>query len=367
MRFNSSPNQNHSNVKVIQEYVPLSFIPLYNIVMKYYGYILFGLVALLFATMAWPFFQSIFFAAIFAISLWPVNELIIRKFKLPPNLAALLTVFVTFVFIVGPLVALLGLIAREAFVFAESIDIESAFKFFDRDALDLFGFEINLRDIFVQLQELLKNSSSLIMQIASDSLGAISRYTFLFFIFLLFFYYFLRDSQVIVNRLKKILPYKSSQQKRLMAVLHSTSKTLFSGYLFTALISGFLAFVGFLLFGIQGAIIWGLLAAIFSLIPTIGPLFVYIVGALFVGYFSGLLFAVLFILYYVVVQVLLLDTLIKPKLLDEKLAMHPLLVFIAFVGGILTMGSMGALYGPIIVVILVTMYEFLFEEKGKLM
>jgi predicted PurR-regulated permease PerM len=51
------------------------------------------------------------------------------------------------------------------------------------------------------------------------------------------------------------------------------------------------------------------------------------------------------------------DYYFKPKLVGHKVKMHPLLVFLAIIGGLKLFGILGIIYGPLVVTAFLTMAD----------
>jgi predicted PurR-regulated permease PerM len=164
---------------------------------------------------------------------------------------------------------------------------------------------------------------------------------------------------MLVTKSRALLPFTAAQNKKLFEKFFNTSKTVFIGYLISALLSGIAAYIAFTIFGIPGAVIWGLLAGLLSLIPTVGTIVVYLIGTIIAGLTFGIWGIVGFIIYYAIIEAVLLQAVIRPKMVDEKISMHPVLVFFALIGGVTVFGSIGIIYGPLIVVMFVSIFDFI--------
>jgi predicted PurR-regulated permease PerM len=306
-----------------------------------------------------PFLASIVIALVFAIVLYPVCEKLKRSGRLNSGAAAFLTLLFTFFVIIIPIVSLLGLIGKEAIDFVQNFRVEDMQEFFAKyDGTTIINYEINFDLAQEKILSTLESVSVNISNTAFAIVGSIFSSIYKFFVFLLLYFYFLRDKELLIKGLEKVLPYSTKQSKVLMKKFYNIAKTVFFATMLASLISGLFASIGFYLFGLGSPIIWGLLVALLSLIPTIGSLFVYLLGIFVVYFLSGWEGALGLTAFYVIFDLVLNENIIKARLLDDKLALHPILVFFAIVGGINTFGAMGILYGPIVLIFLGTIYEF---------
>lgn len=310
----------------------------------------------LFAYILWPFLPSLILAALFATLLFPFARLVQKRIKCSTSLAAILTVIATILFILTPFFVFIALVTTQAFNFVREFDgnaLSQAIQTYG--TFSLGGYEVDLTQYKDQAIDLIRNSGSLVYDVARDISGQAARAVFLFIVFILFLFYFLKDGEEIVKHLSKLLPFSDSHKQQLLHQLKQTGRIIAEGTLATGVMSGVAVGLGFALFGVKGSLIWGILGGIFSLIPTIGTLFVYILGALLAAALVGPGWALGLLIYYVIIDIILLQNVVKPILLDNRFALHPILVFFALVGGVNVFGSLGIIYGPAIAVIFLTL------------
>ena len=313
----------------------------------------------LFFTIIKPFLASIVMALVFAVVFHPLSDRLQKLLKINSGVSAFLTLLTTLLIIIFPIILLIGLVSKESIDFVQNFRVENVYEFFEGHRnLSFFGYEIDLDLIqakaLASLQSLTSNISSAAIAIAGSILNSISS----FFVFLILYFYFLKDKEQLVVILQNLMPYDSKQSKTLVNQFYKISKTVFFSTTLAALVAGTFATIGFYIFGLANPLVWGLFVTLFSLIPTIGSLFIYLLG-IFVAFIGGGWQMALGLAgFYLVFDLIVNENIIKPKLLDDRLAIHPIMVFFAIVGGVNAFGAMGILYGPIIIVFLGTVYAF---------
>jgi predicted PurR-regulated permease PerM len=304
-----------------------------------------------------PFVGVITVSVVLAVISYPLFALFQKKLK--PGLAAFLTVFLSTTLVILPLISLIPLLIREAVIFSEHFDVNGTLQFVQNlKEIPLFGYNIPLN---YDPQALIDASSTAGAYIAAksvDILAMVSNSIGLFLIFVVLYYYFLKDGKQLLQSLKDVLPYHKKQQSILVDSFKSTAETVFIGNFLTALISGVMAFLGAWIFGLPSPIIWALLATILSFIPTAGALLLYLFGCLILFFSLGWPHALGLALYFIVMEAVLRENFIKPKLLDDKLTFHPVFIFFALIGGVTAFGSLGLFYGPIILTFVASLYQF---------
>lgn len=325
-----------------------------------FKYTLLGVFTFLFFLIIMPFLPAIIFAVVFAIIFNPAYSFLKVKLNWPPTLAAILVVLVTFIFILTPLIILLGLVTQETINFVSTFDLNGFYDALVKySSTEVWGYKIEITQYTESFIEVLKNAGLKMSEQAGNILGTLTGTAFLFFVFLFVYFFFLRDGHILVNKCRAILPFTNAQNKKLFNDFYKTSKTVFVGYLIAATLSGVIAYVAFTIFGIPGALIWALLTGLLSLVPKIGTIMVYGIGSIIVGIMSGVWMALAMLLYFVVFEIIGMQAIIRPKFVDEKISMHPVFVFFSLVGGITVFGSVGIIYGPLIMVMFISIFDFI--------
>ena len=137
------------------------------------------------------------------------------------------------------------------------------------------------------------------------------------------------------------------------------------GNLLVVLIQIAIGTIGFFMFGVSTPILLGVLYGLFSLLPGIGVLMVWLPISIILFLSNGLFFAILFALWFVLSN-LAMDNLVAPKIIGGKTKLHQLLIMFSVIGGISQFGFIGIFIGPVIVAlgfVAGSMYKELVEES----
>ncbi|PKL58376.1 MAG: AI-2E family transporter, partial [Methanomicrobiales archaeon HGW-Methanomicrobiales-5] len=73
---------------------------------------------------------------------------------------------------------------------------------------------------------------------------------------------------------------------------------------------------------------------------------------------------ILFFLGYLIVS-LVPEIYVRPVLVGRRVKIHPVIMFIGIIGGLLTMGLAGFVLGPLIMVLVITSYRMYTEDKKE--
>ncbi len=220
---------------------------------------------------------------------------------------------------------------------------------------DLSGEEI------AQIQSVMSNVGSTIMQSTSvfldkmvDWVTATPNTVMVLFVTIMATFFWCRDKQLILGTLNNLVP-KAMRQNT--AAAYNQFSQAVSGYVraqFTLVsITMVLSMIGLWILNIDYAFSIGVIVGLFDILPVLGPAGIYIpwlVVCLILGDYPlaiglGILLAV----------VSIVRQLLEPKLIGDSLGLHPLLTLLAVFVGFKLVGIWGMIFGPIFMVILVTL------------
>lgn len=193
---------------------------------------------------------------------------------------------------------------------------------------------------------------SLFGQAGQLAIGAL-----LFFILL---FVLLIRGRALVELLIELSPFDEDHSQRIVARIEGTIKGVFLGVLATAVAQGTLGGLGFWLAGFDNQLLWGVLIAGAGMIPMVGTGLLFIPSVLYL-FASGRTGEALWMA-AIGATVGTIDNLIKPLVIHERAAVHPVLVFVGLLGGLRSFGPMGLLYGPLLVAGLIEMIRIYRDE-----
>jgi predicted PurR-regulated permease PerM len=125
---------------------------------------------------------------------------------------------------------------------------------------------------------------------------------------------------------------------------------------FGGFIQGVLGGVVFWIFGLPSAFLWGVIMGLLAFLPIIGIGVVFIPTAVYLILKGKLAAGIFFVVFYLILS-MGVEYVFKPKLVGQRVKMHPLLVFFAIIGGLKLFGIIGIIYGPLVVTGFLTLAE----------
>ena len=180
------------------------------------------------------------------------------------------------------------------------------------------------------------------------------------FLFFLMLFLFLLSGDKIIKEIRSL--FSSSTLTSLDRITKTTTDTMYSVYIVNvqvAIITFFLSIPFFILLGYDHVLFWATLCGIFQLIPFFAPqlltLFL-IIYTLLLGDIRGTILTIC--IGYPLISGLA-DFYIRPKLMGRKMAIHPALMMVGIFGGMMIMGVLGIIIGPLIVALVVSAYDII--------
>ncbi len=195
---------------------------------------------------------------------------------------------------------------------------------------------------------------------AATSLGLIFSSTasliMVLFIAFIGLYYLFKDGDSLLKAIIRISPLPDKQDAKILARLAESVRSVLIGRLSVGVLQAVLTTIGFLIFGVPQAVLWGMVAAIAALVPLVGTALVFmpIVGFLLISesYTSAIGVAV-----WGIVIVGLVDNFVGPYLMSKGSALHPFLVLVSALGGLSVFGPVGFILGPVTMSFFVALIE----------
>lgn len=315
-----------------------------------------------------PFLSYILFGVILTAVSYPLYEKIKSKIKIAP-LAAVLVILLLVLLIIIPSIYV-GIV-----IFTQSRELVSQLSTLELTELKsveegfskYLGIDINLINYLnVWLPALAETSKPYIFSnIVSVTKTILNFFVGIFLMVFVMFYFFI-DGRKLVYEIKKHFPIDEKHKTYLLQKAYLTTQGLFLGLFFTAIIQGILAGLGYFVFGIPNAILWGFVTAAFSILPFLGPPAVYIPASIFL-IFQNNLYGGLGLLIYGFVIISNIDTIVRPHFVRITSDIHPLKVILGVIGGVSLIGISGIVIGPLILALFVDIFEtyHLIKHKKK--
>jgi len=150
-----------------------------------------------------------------------------------------------------------------------------------------------------------------------------------------------------------IVPFPAEITQLFMDKIDIMIKAMFKGNFVIAIVTGLTMGLVLWIAGVPFVMFLTLASMFLSLVPMIGvSLVAWPVGIFLI--LNGNVWQGIFVLVAFLVLVANIDTILRPHLIPKGAQLNPALVILSVLGGLGVMGIIGALYGPVVMILLVT-------------
>lgn len=309
-----------------------------------------------------PFMAPLALGIIFAVLLHPFYVLLSSWIGGRESLAAFLTVLISVLVFLIPMILLGAQLVKEAQDLYVNIAFDQARPFHEEWLARadpwiqqyLPGASDQIARFTENISVYAEQGAAWILQNLGTAFSGISTFFLQTFIFLMTLYYLLRDGGRLKQVIIDISPLADENDEIIFQKLGAAVNSVVKGKLVIALLQGFLSGVGFAIFGVPNPVMLGFIAALVSLVPPLGtaliliPAVIYLVVVGAIGPAIGLAM-------WSVVAVGLIDNILGPRLMGSGMDLHPLLVLLSVLGGLAFFGPVGLFLGPIAASFLITL------------
>jgi predicted PurR-regulated permease PerM len=323
-----------------------------------------------------PFFAPIAWALFIAFLLHPTHGWLTRRLGGRPSWSAALLTFATLLVLIGPLTALgAAFVAQVAELLRYAQDFAAEHK--GQDVSDLAEVPV-IGPAIAWLQETTGFSLAQLQAYALQgaravlgSLAALGKMAFvgalgtvIGFVMMMFILFFaIRDGAAMFAELRSLVPMSKGERGRLFAHLGAVMRAMVYGTGVTALVQGTLIGIGFAIVGLPSPIVFGVLAALFALVPMAGTPVVWVPAAILLA-IQGRYGPAIFMLVWGAI-VTTIDNFLRPVLVSGRAQVGTLTVFIGVLGGVSAFGPIGIFLGPLVLALAIALMRFVLEMRAE--
>jgi len=317
-----------------------------------------------------PLWQPLLWATLLGSLLAPANSRLAARLGGRARLASVITTILTVVLFMLPVALMAGAVAAQAAQLLHKLNGRAP-QATDASTLDLtqvpwleqpldwLGKHAGIS--IIQVQDWLIAAGKHVLQFLASSggtfvLGALGTLvSFLLMLFVLFFV--LRDGPMLAQNVVRMLPIEERMRGKLWQHLREVTRAVFMGIGVTALVQGMLVGIGFWIAGLPSALVFGVLAALFALVPLVGTVIVWGPGVLYLAS-QGDYGHAIFLMLWGTIAVGMVDNFLRPLLISGRAEVPTLAVFVGVMGGLQAFGFIGLFVGPIVLGLLVALFRF---------
>ena len=335
---------------------------------RYFFITSFFLVLVLIFFVFYPFLEVIVLSAIFAIVLAPLHRKVAKFLGGRSGLSAFIMIVLFAVIIMIPTSFLIKQILNESKDLYVQLTNNAEINYAHRVTDIIIGPIQKIYPSFsLDIKQYIEAGTDLIISHLSTILSGVFNIITGVILIFISLYFFLKDGAKFKKILVGLSPLDNEYDHQIFNKVKQTIISTVRGVLFIAIIQGILAGVGFKLFGVPNATLWGSVSAVASLVPGLGTAIVFAPAVIYMFIIGNNPFAIGLLLWGILI-VGLVDNFLGPYLYSRGGRIHQLIMLFAVLGGLSLFGPIGFIFGPIIVALFFSMieiYQTLILKKVK--
>lgn len=327
-------------------------------------------VTLLFGWIMQPFFGAILWAGVIAVVFHPLQRKWAPHFKQRKNLLALSVLLLCTLMVILPLLFVVFSLAQEG---------SNIYQKVQSGELPLSVYIDKLNGGFPAVQNVLRRVGidvGNLRQQLSDAATEVSRYlatqaftfgqntaqflvSFVLMLYLTFF--FLRDGEYLIELLVRALPLGDKREHLLLRKIAEVTSATVKGNLVVAAVQGALGGFIFWALDVEAALLWAVVMAFASLLPSVGSALIWVPVAI---YFlaTGAVWQGVVLIAFGAGVIGLVDNLLRPILVGRSTQIPDYLVLLSTLGGIAIFGLNGFVLGPLIAGVFIVFWDIFIRE-----
>ena len=307
--------------------------------------------AVLCAFVAYPLLAPVLWATVLTVVASPLHRWVQRRVKYP-SVAATVVVVVVVLLVAVPLAFVVPQLLQQVADGAARLQSGEASRLW-QDALarqprlatliDWFGRRVDLKSLGEQWTG---GTVKLVQELVAESIASAAGWLIMFFVL----FFLLRDRTRMLAAVERFLPLTRAETHKVFKVAADTIYATVWGTLAVGLLQGTLGGLMFWWLNLPAPLLWGAVMGLLSVLPVLGAAIVWMpVAAYFV--LQGQWPDALALTAFGAIVIGLIDNLIYPLIIKDRLHLHAVPVLVSIIGGLIVFGASGVVLGPLLLAV----------------
>lgn len=304
-----------------------------------------------------PYISILLLAIVLVILFRPIFEWINSRIRKHRLIASLLTTLLVVIIILIPLSIFTGLVANEVNGYLNS----SKHFLFQDSQLPSFiqKYNFDFKDYFKGVVSgTLNDIGKIFSNLAQLFIGIILTVVSMVYLF--------KDGNKIEKSLFSALPLRNEQRVKLETDLVQGIRAVIGGYFLVAILQGIVTGFGFWIFHVPNPALWGFIAVILALLPSMGTAFINIPAVIYLFYINLPGYAIGLAIWYLI-SIGIIDNFIGPRFISGRVRIHILVLIFSTIGGVSLFGPIGIIVGPLIMILFDSVLGLFRERENEML
>lgn len=270
-----------------------------------------------------------------------VNIFLIERWRWPKSFSAVIIIIASIFIIVLPFIGIGSMLVKKAI----KLQADPAWITQMIDAINKFaGDNLGNPDL---LKEQVEKSAAFFGGLLTTVLGGAANVFIEVTVMYFILYFLFVNYRSFEAGLIDYLPFDGQQAAEFATELKNMTYSNIVGQTVIAIVQGSCLALGFWLFGVRDALFWGVICAILSFIPLLGPPLIFVPAALIL-FSQGQTWPGVGLLIWGFGLVINIDNVLR-FIINKKVGdIHPLITVVGVIIGLPLFGIMGLVYGPLL-------------------
>lgn len=333
----------------------------------YFFLVILFAVAVLTIVIFFPYLTSLLLALVFSVMFRPLHRQVSRIFS-KGNQASSVSTFITLIIVAVLVITPLIFLGKQIYKESENLyfsltdenhrsQIIQTLNSFSQSLSDKFlnmfpAYNFDNFNVTTYVQNFMEWSFANLDTIFSS----VTKLALQIFIMLFALFYLIRDGGKLKMNMISLSPLSDEHDEKIFAKIRLAIRSVVTGSLVVSVIQGALTGIGFFLFGVPNPALWGSFAVVAALVPGIGTSLILIPGVLYL-FFATTQLQAFGLLIWGIVAVGLIDNYLGPLLVHRGVKIHPFIILLSVMGGLVFFGPIGFIAGPLLVALLFALLE----------
>ena len=327
-------------------------------------------------TLLRPYLGVLVFTIVLVIVFRPIYRRYLKWFRRRQGLAIALTIVTIFVVILIPITLIAEITINQAIALSRDIAalntsevsflsyaVEQGNEFLDKIPFE-HGFVLTEEQIIQSLKNTAAPAGSFLagqaLELGSSTVDIITT----FIIFLSLLAALLPGWPSIIQLLKDLSPLDDELDQKYIDRVTAMTNSMVRGIFVVAVTQGLAMGLFLWIAGVPYTAFWTLLSTFLSILPVGSSLIAFPIGIILI-LIGNIWQGVIVILGYMLV-VSNIDAVLRPKLVPKEAQLSSALVLLSLFGGVKLFGFLGVIYGPVVMIFLLTTVEVYMENRQYL-
>jgi predicted PurR-regulated permease PerM len=319
-----------------------------------------------------PYLGVVVFAFVTVVMFKPIYDLFFRWLKGRQGVVTTLTIITILIVLLVPVLAIANVTIQQTFQFSkdisslvagENVSFTSVINQINRLLKDIpyaSDYQLTEAEIIETAQGVVKPVGTFMANQAVSLGSSSAEWLVRFILFLALLGVIFPAYPKLVQLVKDLSPLDDELDQKYVDRVTAMTRSMVKGIFVIAVVQGLAAGLFLWIAGVKYVFFWTVLAIFFSILPLGANAIVIPIGIVLLV-IGDIWQGVLVILGSVLI-VSNIDNLLRPRLVAKEAELNSALVLLSAFGGLKLFGFLGVIYGPVIMIFLITTVEIYLEH-----